>query len=245
MAPRCAVVFDFDGTLTPKHHVSLFNVVEQGVLSREYLIKTALLRNKYLPKAMNGTITHEEEIAWLSENINIFIEAQTTIEQIKDALKNVRLRGSVVDCMALLKYKRVPMAVISYGVWQFIEIVLQNNHALPLVDSIYATKLEIDKESGIVTGFNSNTILLPNQKGIASVHFAKSVRVNEDELLAVGDSLVDSLLGSLKENRFGIAEDEKQLERIRPVMGDCAITQDFTPVITWLINKIDKTKSPT
>lgn len=245
MTPQCAVVFDFDGTLTPKHHVSLFNVVEQGVLSEEYLRKASVLRNKYLPKAMNGTIIHEEEVAWLDENINIFIEAKTTIEQIKDALKNVRLRSNVVDCMALLKYKRIPMAVISYGVWQFIEIVLQNNHALPLIDSIYATKLEIDKETGLVIGYNSNTILLPNQKGIASAHFAKSVRVQENGIFAIGDSLVDSLLGNLKENRFGIAEDEKQLERIKPVMGECAITQDFSPVISWLINKIDKTKSPT
>lgn len=237
--PQCAVVFDFDGTLTPKFHVSLFNVVEKGVLSEKYLQETAILRNKYLPKAMKGTITHEEEIAWLTENINIFIKAKTTIDQIKNALKDVRLRSSAIDCMAVLKDKRIPMAVISYGVSQFIEIVLQNNHALPLIDSIYATKLEIDKNTGIVIGFNSNTILLPKQKGVASAHFAKSVRVNEGKILAVGDSLVDSLLGSTKENRFGIAEDEEQLNRIKGVMGDCAITQDFSPVISWLLKKIN------
>jgi len=239
MMPQCAVVFDFDGTLTPKFHVSLFNVVEKGVLSEKYLQETAILRNKYLPKAMKGTITHEEEIAWLTENINIFIKAKTTIDQIKNALKDVRLRSSAIDCMAVLKDKRIPMAVISYGVSQFIEIVLQNNHALPLIDSIYATKLEIDKNTGIVIGFNSNTILLPKQKGVASAHFAKSVRVNEGKILAVGDSLVDSLLGSTKENRFGIAEDEEQLNRIKGVMGDCAITQDFSPVISWLLKKIN------
>jgi len=60
----------------------------------------------------------------------------------------------------------------------------------------------------------------------------------KNKILAVGDSLVDSLLGSTKENRFGIAEDEKQLERIKNVMGESAIAQDFSPVITWLLNKI-------
>ncbi|MHB9019549.1 MAG: haloacid dehalogenase-like hydrolase [Minisyncoccota bacterium] len=244
MAPQYTVVFDFDGTLTPKSYVSLFNIVEKGVLSEDFLKEANILRSKYIPKAMNGTITHEEESAWLAENTNIFIKAKTTIDQIKNALKNIRLRNSVVDCMALLKYKRIPIAVISYGIRQFIEIVLQNNHALPFVDSIYATNLEIDKNTGTIIGYDPNTILLPHQKGIASLHFAGSVRVHSNKILAVGDSLVDSLLGSLKENRFGIAEDEKQLERIKSVMGDCAITQDFTPVITWLINKIDQNKSP-
>ncbi len=244
MAPECAVVFDFDGTLTPKFHVSLFNVVEKGVLSEKYLQETAILRNKYLPKAMSGTITHKEEAAWLSENINIFIKAGTTIDQVKYALKDVRLRINVVDCMALLKYKRIPMAVISYGVYQFIEIVLKNNHALPLINSIYATKLEVDKETGKIIGFNPATVLLPTQKGTASLHFAKSVRVAENKILAVGDSLVDSLLGSLKENRFGIAEDETQLKRIQNVMGECAITQDFSPVINWLIRKIENKQAP-
>ncbi len=244
MASRCAVVFDFDGTLTPKFHVSLFNVVEKGVLSEEYLKETAVLRNKYLPKAMNGIITHEEEIAWLTENINVFIKAGTTINQIKHALKDVRLRNSAVDCMAVLKDKMIPMAVISYGVYQFIEIVLENNHALKLVDSIYATKLEIDRGSGKVIGFKPDTILLPKQKGEASMHFAKSVRVEEGKILAVGDSLVDSLLGSSKENRFGIAEDEAQLKRIRGVMGECAITKDFSPAASWLLRKIDNNKTP-
>jgi len=240
MAPQCAVVFDFDGTLTPRSYVSLFDVVEKGVLPEHYLRETGILRGKYLPKALNGTITHKEEAAWLAENIEVFIKAGTTIGQIKGALEKVRLRSSVVDCMALLTDKRIPIAVISYGVRQFIEIVLKNNHALPMVNSIYATKLKIDKETGLVTGYDPDTILLPQQKGIASAHFAKSVRVQEGNVLAVGDSLVDSLLGSSKENRFGIAEDEKQLERIKEVMGDSAITQDFSPVITWLINKMEK-----
>ncbi|MCL5017204.1 MAG: hypothetical protein M1155_00860 [Patescibacteria group bacterium] len=121
--PRHAVVFDFDGTLTPKHYVSLFNVVERGVLSEKYLRETAVLRNRYMPKAMNGIITHEEEVAWLEENINIFIKAKTTIKQIEHALKDVRLRSNAVDCMLMLKYKCIPMAIISYGVRQFIEIV--------------------------------------------------------------------------------------------------------------------------
>ena len=244
MTPPCAVVFDFDGTLTPKLYVSLFNVVEKGVLSKEYLQEAEMLRNRYLPKAMNGLITHEEEITWLTESINIFIKAKTTIDQIRYALKNVRLRSNVVDCMTLLKYKRIPMAVISYGIYQFIEIVLKNNHALPFADSIYATKLEIDEETGIVIGFDPKTILLPGQKGIASLHFAQSVRVDKEKILAVGDSLVDSLLGSKKENRFGIAEDEKQLKRIEGIMGKSAITQDFSPVISWLIKKIENTKAP-
>jgi phosphoserine phosphatase len=241
MTPRYAVVFDFDGTLTPKHYVSLFNIVEKGVLSEKYLQETATLRNKYMPKAMNGIITHEEEMAWLEENINIFIKAKTTINQIKYALKDVRLRSNVVDCMLLLKYKCVPTAVISYGVKQFIEIVLQNNHALKLVDSIYATQLEIDEKTGLVLGYKPETILLPRQKGLASTHFAKSATVRENNVLAVGDSLVDSLLGSSKENRFGIAEDEIQLKRIQNVMGECAITQDFSLVISWILNKINKT----
>ena len=239
MAPQCVVVFDFDGTLTSKSYVSLFNVVEQGVLSEEYLKEIAVLRSKYLPKAMNGIITHEEEMIWLTESIDIFVKAKVTIDQIRDSLKNVRLKSNAVDCLALLKYKRIPVAVISYGVSQFIEIVLRNNHALQMVDCIYSAKLTIDSETGLVIGYKPDSILLPHQKGIASLNFAKAMGIPENRILAVGDSLVDAKLGHSKENRFGIAEDDKQLERIKPVMGDCAISRDFSPVITWLLNKID------
>lgn len=243
MDPQCVVVFDFDGTLTSKSYVSLFNVVEQGVFSEEYIKELSVLRSKYLPKAMNGIITHEEEMAWLTESIDIFIKAKVTIDQIRDSLKNVRLKSNVVDCLALLKFKRIPVAIISYGISRFIEIVLQNNHALQMVDSIYATKLEIDNKTGSVIGYKPDSILLPHQKGIASLNFAKAMRVDESKILAVGDSLVDAKLGYSKENRFGIAEDEKQLERIKPVMGDCAIARDFSPVITWLLKKIDTQSS--
>lgn len=238
MAPKCAVVFDFDGTLTPKRYISLFNVVEQGALSKSYLQETAALRNKYMPKAMNGIISRKEEIAWLTKSINIFIKAKTTIDQIKDALKNVRLRKGVVDCMSLLARKHIPIAVISYGIYQFVEIALRNNHVLPLVNSIYATKLKIDNKTGLVVGYESDTILLPKEKGLASAHFAKSVQFPKNKILAVGDSLVDSTLGSSKENRFGIAENEEQLGKLKRVMGNCAITEDFSPVISWLTNKV-------
>ncbi|MCL5017203.1 MAG: cytochrome P450 [Patescibacteria group bacterium] len=110
-----------------------------------------------------------------------------------------------------------------------------------MVDSIYAAQLEIDEKTGLVVGYKPNTIILPRQKGLASAHFAKSMTVQEKNVLAIGDSLVDSLLGSSKENRFGIAEDENQLKRIRNVMGECAITQDFSPAISWLLNKLNKT----
>jgi phosphoserine phosphatase len=240
MLQKYAVVFDFDGTLIQKHYISLFNVVEKGVLSEKYLRETTALRSKYIPKAMNGTITYEEEMAWLTESINVFIKAGITIGQIKRALENVRLRSNVVDCMALLKDRHIPTAIISYGISQFIEIVLKNNHAIKLVDSIYATQLKIEEETGLIIGYKPDTILLPRQKGIASIHFAKSMMIPEDKILAVGDSLVDSLLGSLKENRFGIAEDDEQLKRIEKVMGESVKTQDFSPVISWILTKINK-----
>jgi len=91
-----------------------------------------------------------------------------------------------------------------------------------------------------VIGYEPGTILLPKEKGIASAHFAGSVNIEQRNILAIGDSLVDALLGSSKENRFGIAENEKQLESIKNVMGECAITQDFTLATAWLLDKINK-----
>ena len=244
MPTKHAVVFDFDGTLTPRFHISLFNVVEKGVLPSKYLQEAEYVRNKYIYKAMRGTLTRQEELTWLKENINIFVEAGVTIKQVEKALKHVKFRDNAQECLAWLKGEGVPIAVVSYGIYQFIEVVLKNNHAQPLIDSIYATKLDVDQKTGKIIGFHADTVVLPTQKGDASLHFADLMNIDKSKILAVGDSQIDSRLGFLKENRFGIAEDHDQLRRIENVMGKSVITHDFAPVIEWLYDKIANKKSP-
>ena len=237
-----AAVFDFDGTLTPKSYISLFNVVEQGALSEKHIREMHLLRAEYMPKAIQGTITREEELDWMIKSIGVFVDARTTLEQIEMALEKVVLRDGVVECFKELRSRGVRVAVISFGIAQFVRAALRNNGALRLVDEIYATQLNLSARGGVVVGFKRDTLLLPKDKGIASLAFAKKFGIPENRILAVGDTLVDACLGGLKENRFGIAENERQLDNIREVMGEAVITRDFAPVRNWLLAKIQNSK---
>lgn len=237
-----AVVFDFDGTLTPKSYVSLFNIVDQSALPEKYFWEMRDLRANYMPKAVDGTITREEERDWMVKSIGIYVRARITLEQIEKAMEKVVLRDGVVDCMKELRSWGVRVAVISFGIAQFVRAALKNNGALRLVDEVYATEL-ISACGGVVVGFKQDTLLLPTDKGLTSLVFARKFGVPKHHILAIGDTLVDAHLGGLKKNRFGIAENEWQLANIKEVMGAAAITMDFSPVRNWLLAKINSKRA--
>ena len=82
--------------------------------------------------------------------------------------------------------------------------------------------------------------MYPDNKGKWSRAFADRHGVSYGHILAVGDSVHgDGNLGHLKANKFGIAKDRAEKEKLLEVMGAAAVTEDFGPVIEWLKRKIE------
>lgn len=238
--PNWAATFDFDGTLIQESYGSLCAVVDSsGEVTAECHRKAEEMRKYYLAKAQQNKLTKRDQEKWLVDSLNLYIESGLTLAKIEKILSKVKLRPGVVDCLEELQKRKIPVAVVSYGVYQFIDAVLKANKVSNLVDKIYSANLTTN-EFGMVNGFSRHTFVLPHNKGKFSRNFADRCFVCYDNLLAVGDSPSgDKLLGYLKKNRLGIAEDPGKKERLLRVMGDAVVTEDFRPVTDWLLEKID------
>jgi len=235
---KYVMVCDFDGTFISKSTISLFDVMDKESLTKEAKIKAVALRDKYLPKALSGTMTQKEGCEWLEETIKLYIESKLTKRKIRDILSKIRLREGVVEFLTFLHAKRLPVAIISYGVVEFIKEVLMFNEVLHLVDKIYATKLIIDNDSDLVIGYIPETYVLPDNKDEFSRAFADIHSTSYDNILAVGDSGGDKKLGHLKENRFCIAKDEKEKNKLELFADTVCVSETFLPVLGWLKTKI-------
>ncbi|NCN52929.1 HAD-IB family phosphatase [Candidatus Wolfebacteria bacterium] len=243
MKPRAVVVFDFDGTLISNDYVSLYNVVDQAVVgfdAEEYKDKVNKLRNKYFAIVKRRKLTVKEQTEWFNRTIELYFEFGLTKQEAKDILRTVKLRDGVKECLEMLKEENIPVAVISYGIKDFIEFVLEVNGVSHLVDKIYSAKLRTFKyDVGIITGFYKETLILPRDKKRAAHEFAKKHKVPYKKIIGVGDSIHDDGLGDTKNNRFGIANDEDKVKLLQRCMGTVSREETFSDVQKWLEKKLD------
>lgn len=237
--PQWVAVFDFDGTITPKSFISLFRILENnGGLTDEALTKSHELRSYYLNKLTNGALTKEDEEIWFKKTIDLYVESKLTAGLIERILSHIHIRPQVKECLEFLQTKNIPVAIVSYGIIDFISIVLTNHGLMPLIKEIYSARLIFEADTKTVLGVLNGTIVFPSQKGDCSRQFADAYKVPYEQILAVGDSKGDVTLGHLKENRLAIAKNEEEKQSLEPYMGKVVITENFLPVQKWLEEKV-------
>jgi len=237
-AKDITVVLDFDGTLTPKTG-SLFEYVDRHALSEASLVASRQMREKYLGRMKDRRLSLEEELAWLEDSLKLYVEDSVTDCQVQEALAGVRLRDGVVKCLQTLKNIGVPVAIVSYGVLQFIETVLDNHGALDLVDVIYAAHMLYDSSgNGHYIGYRSDSLVVPGNKDRWSRRFAEICGRPFEKQLAVGDSGADKRLGPCQGNRFGLADSIDEAERLTEFMSHVITSQRFDEMALFLLRNI-------
>jgi HAD superfamily phosphoserine phosphatase-like hydrolase len=237
---KAVVVFDFDGTLTPKHYVSAMKVVDQaGLLSPAALANMDEMRRSYLDLCHLGQLSDEKELEWLERTALQYIDDRLSPAAAHQALAKVGLRPGVRPSLTWLKEKGIPVAIVSYGIAPFIESVLDHHGLLGYVDQIFACRLTKSSDNTVFNGVVPNTSVVPATKGEVSLQFAADHGVASEDILAVCDSYGDRLLGHLQANRFGLAADEKDAAKIRPVMGTVAISDHFWQAEFWLRQQVE------
>ena len=236
---KWAVVLDFDGTLIPPSYGSLYDVIDTHGMSRKYHRRAEKMRNHYLAKAAETGLTRAEQKQWFADTVALYADAGLTAGEIDRTLSGVQFRDGVGTCLLGLRAYGIPVAIVSYGIEQFIRAALVWRGLDFLIDNVYSTRLTFDAY-GKVVGFDPKTSVYPFNKGAFSRRFADVHGVPYRNILAVGDSPSgDRLLGHLKENRFGLARTEEGRKKLLEVMGDVAIdAQSFAPATEWLLKKV-------
>lgn len=237
--PRAIVVVDMDGTLTHKNQ-SLYSLVEShGGLKKASITKAVELKRKYLAKALDGELNKQDQMDWVFEGIKLLIDNKISMEKIKEVLSRVRLRKYVPETLRFLNRENIPVAIVSYSITDFIEIVLRHRNIEHLISRVFATRLIIKGKEKIISDFSRKDMVLPNNKGHFSRVFADEFGVPHERILAVGDSGGDMNLGFLKENRIGIADNIAEKRKLEVFMGKVVVSQTFRPVKNWLKEKIE------
>ena len=236
---RWAVVFDFDGTISPKPDQSVFHLIQKYAgLSPQALKEMRNINGRYLPLVQSGQLASPDEINWIFEEVRSWISHGLDPGSSTLAMNQAQLRPKVAECMAWLKSRNIPVAIVSYGIRQFIQMVLLSKGLASLVDEVYALDLTTDPLSGKYDGFTTNTLVVPSNKGMWSCDFARIHRVPYSKILAVGDSWGDWGLGHLKENRLGLALDQDDAKLLAPHFGEVIVTDSFLPAWQWMKKKM-------
>jgi phosphoserine phosphatase len=237
-SPRYGVVFDFDGTLTPKSLGSLFKIVDTTALPPEAQPDFKVLRDRYIPLANTGKLSPGLQLELLAQTFEIYIRHRLTRDRWMAAIAGAtRFRPGAIETLSALHAAGIPTAVISFGSTDFIEHALDLCGAGTCLTEIFATSMRHDAD-GLVIGYDPASFVTHENKGEWSREFAMAFGIGFENLLAVGDTAGDRRLGHLRQNRLGLAKDEEERSLLSPHMGMTAIAEDFTPARAWLSAKL-------
>lgn len=237
MRKKYGLVLDCDGTCTPKSYGSLYKVVDENALPDAAKPEYEALRNRYLPRVYNGTLEPLDELHWLKETLDIYVRHGLTRDDWQEALRGVQLRVGILDLIGVALQAKIPIAVVSYSVADFIEYVFRRAGISASIDVIHAARLRHDA-AGRVIGYEDDSFVYPDNKGEWSKKFADKHGIPIENILAIGDSGADRQLGGLKANRLGIAKDEKNKAQMTKFFGEIVITDDLLPAAQWLQNRL-------
>ena len=231
--PSHVVIFDFDGTLIAQKYGSLMTVMDKALNENDRQVMDCL-RERSLKKFAAGTIDPQEVRGLITIPISIYAGCGLNIQKVKEILSIVNLRKQVAETFEFLHRQKIPIAIISFGIFQFIETVLEQKNLKKYVSQIYAAKLLLGNR--VVYGYQPETVVT-DDKDIFSQDFARQYGVPAKNILAVGDSSADKNLGYFRCHRLGIAETEEEKQKIKKYFGEVVVTEDFGPVLEWLKKK--------
>lgn len=239
MMHKWCVAFDFDGTLLDPRFISLFRTLKEKIgLSPEDVAQIDGLLERFLGPALVGETSAEDEAEWILTELEVFIRHGLSPLAVAPLVVAFEMRRGALECLDWLKTRDVPVSIVSFGIKPFIRMVLAAYDALDLVDEVYALQLRLDPVSGLYSGYDDSTLVLPSNKGEWAIRFAGKHGIAPERILGVGDSLADRGLGLSPENRFGFAPDEERRLGMMRYFGEVAVTGDFYPAFEWIKRKL-------
>lgn len=238
---RIGLVLDHDGTMTVQKIESAWVVVDSRCLRGMLKEKNQQIRKRYQALHEEGQLSRNDEIAWAKASARLYRKGNVTLSQVREALADVRYRHGLLDHLAYLRELDIPVAINSWGIREFIEILLEQHGATHLIDRISAASLVTDGDR--IVGIDEQTLVFPSNKGVRSLEFARIFGIPPKNLLAITDSPRDHRIGHLAKNRLGVTDKWSELETFRrhPKFATAVhLSPDgnFSPAANWVMKRL-------
>ena len=246
---KLQLVLDFDHTITAGK-VSGENIGTWDLF--DYLMPEDVVRRhdklyeKFRPKEIAGEMTDEEAVTWWSESFGLIVESKINLAQIEELfLKEIRVRAGAKDLFDYCKDVQVPVIILSAGVKQIIEMILEKYQLR--ADNVLATELTVDAD-GIITGWGKGT-LIHNLNKREMGHFELSaLREARPNAMLAGDDTSDSDMVSgeairirVLDPRKGEAVEQEEYNRKSYEAGFISSVRDsllpMIDLVKWIVNR--------
>lgn len=204
-----AAIFDFDGTLTSgSQWAAVGDLMIPELRERDRANRDWYYSHSRASNGSSGSSLHDPdwwvghlhtgnmpvaEGAWVATTIAMLQCSCVTLDQIERAAKAVEPRQGAIELLRMFESR----AVISMGIEQLIVRWLLN-HNVP--SPVAATRL-ICNEQRNVDGCHIN-VLASESKRFAADRFREITRVRDEQIMVVGDSIVDASM--MRPNGFNI-----------------------------------------
>lgn len=273
------VVLDFDYTLSRVHKNGerldcSWGVMENSkILPASYTQKTNDLRSKYLPIEQDASMTVEEKTPYMVEwytKANLLLSECGAVKRhmfqgmIKSS--NVELREGTEQMMNHLLKNTVPVLVLSAGLGDLVEEILQYYKVYHSNVKVVSNFLDYDEEGNII-GLAGDVIHVfnKNEKSLKPVertnsHVENTELINEfhhrGNVLLMGDSLGDPCMADGIENPSAVLKigflnhdikTDQEVIRLKKYMDayDLVLVDDqTTDVFNMILDAIDGVNTP-
>lgn len=232
------VVLDWDGTVTrlPYLLYSTWGSMNLHLLDKKGVSFTQELREHMLSLKKRDMLTAHHYRVWFELSVSAWITRGLNLFHINSVFGSCEenLRPGFVDFLRWLKEERegieISVVINSYGLVQFIETALEGIGARTFIDHIAATPLLVS-DDGLVTGWDRNKILLPDDKWNATGAMMSKFGAPLEHTVGIGDSSGDR---QIARRRLLLAFDQEQVDTYAHHFEDHVISEDWSGPRAWL-----------
>ena len=185
-------LFDFDRTLTTSKHsnddVTTWHLLHT-LLPPEGRADYNRLGDVYQAMEFSGRMTTKDAERWWIETLELCMRHGVTQNAISEACSQIKLRDGASKLFALCKQAHVPTVILSAGVYDIIDHVMNAYDLHPT--AVLSTRLKYDNK-GTLSGWNKASLIHSLNKHEMGHSELSRIRTERPCTVLIGDSLEDA-----------------------------------------------------
>lgn len=193
------IIADFDHTLTTKNSQNCWGILSQiSDISPNYIKESKKNNDYYLPIEQDDSLKYNIKNAimhkWYENHLKMLIKYKFTEKDIITIShsNDIILRKGVVEFLTYTYKNDIPVIIISAGISQIIEGVLQKNKCF--FSNIYIISNILKFKQGKISSLRNKIIHSLNKDNIDIPYKVKEVLKNKNEVILLGDNIGDILM---------------------------------------------------